>query len=283
VRFDANGQIATLVSCTALAAATDGALPTEFRIFAAGENDSTKGPALFDEAAAAAVMAEYQKQGVDLMIDLEHESIDETPVRADSKDARGWFKLEVRNGELWAVDVRWTPDGERRLRERTQRYISPVFLRTKKEKRVVYVLNVALCAMPATHNAPALVAASKRERVEFSEGSFEARREAVNAALATSYPARPDGCAPCVYEIELFDDRVVYEYEGKLYQAAYTYANGAATITAPAIQVVRTYAPVAGASLRKHTPCATVKLTAAEAARIRKLVNACPPKKSKQL
>jgi len=46
--------------------------PREFRIFAAGENTTTKGRILFDEQAAADVMAAYEQHGVDLMIDLEH-------------------------------------------------------------------------------------------------------------------------------------------------------------------------------------------------------------------
>lgn len=134
--------------------------PREFRIFAEGENDSTKGAVQFDAKSARAVMREYEKQGVDVMIDLEHLSLDQES-RSYDPDARGWCKLEVRGGELWAVDVRWTPEGERRLREKRQRYISPAFY-TDKHGRVTELVNVAICAMPATHDAPALVAASKR-------------------------------------------------------------------------------------------------------------------------
>ncbi len=267
---------------SALPVGDNGELPTEFRIFKAGLNESSKGPALFDAEAAALVMAKYAKQGVDLMIDLEHESVVEKALRPDSRDARGWFKLALRDGELWAVDVRWTPDGEERLRSKKQRYISPVFDRLIKNDRVIFVLNAALCAMPAMYHAPALVAASKRALL--SEGSFEARGEAVRAALLAAYPP-PAGnmCAPCVYAVELFEDRVVYEYSGKLYMAPYTFDAGAVKLGAP-VQVTRTYAPVAPAALRKQAPCATVKMSAVEAAQIVKQykVNACLPKKSKQ-
>jgi phage I-like protein len=137
--------------------------PKEFRIFRAGPNATSKGTFLFDAQAAAEVIAAYKRDAVDLMIDLNHDSLDaDAKSRPDAGDARGWFKLEVRSGELWAVDVKWTPDGERRLRERTQRYISPVFDADKETKRVAYVLNAALCAMPATYGAQQLVAASKQ-------------------------------------------------------------------------------------------------------------------------
>ncbi|MFA5706636.1 MAG: phage protease, partial [Candidatus Neomarinimicrobiota bacterium] len=134
-------------------------LPAAFRLFAVGVNESTKGPTLFDAAAAESVMRAFAAGGVDLTIDLEHDSLSEAAraARSDAGDARGWFSLEVRDGELWAVNVTWTPDGERRLRERTQRYVSPAF-RVDDEDRVIEVVNVALCSMPATLGAVPLVA-----------------------------------------------------------------------------------------------------------------------------
>ena len=121
-------------------------------------NTSVQGDFVFDAEAAAAVMAEYQAHGVDMMIDLEHASVKAPHARSDTADARGWARLEVRNGELWAVDVRWTPDGARRLAEKTQRYISPVFLHKKDSRRIMRVVNLALTALPATDYAQALAA-----------------------------------------------------------------------------------------------------------------------------
>lgn len=134
--------------------------PTEFCIFKAGANETSKGTFIFDAAAAASVMAAYRQRGTDVMIDLNHESLGPA-LREDSGDARGWLNLEVRaDGSLWAVNVRWTPDGAQRLAEKKQRYISPAFDHTK-DGQVLEIVNVAICAMPATYNAPALVAASR--------------------------------------------------------------------------------------------------------------------------
>jgi phage I-like protein len=138
------------------------ALPTEFMIFAPGEIETTKGTDIFDAEAARSVLAHYAAEGVDLPVDLEHDSLLGAGMRADEKDARGWFKLELRSdGSLWAVDVKWTPDGERRLREKTQRYISPAFTRDTETGRITRLLNVAIVSMPATHDAAPLVAASR--------------------------------------------------------------------------------------------------------------------------
>ena len=138
----------------------DGELPTEFRIFVRGKNPTSKGVFTFDDASAASVLEAQRVEGTDVMIDLNHETLSPA-LRSDSHDARGWCNLEVReDGSLWAVNVRWTPDGAARLANKTQRYVSPVFMHDKAG-HVERVVNVALVAMPATHDAPALVAASR--------------------------------------------------------------------------------------------------------------------------
>lgn len=137
--------------------------PSEFRIFAAGKNETTKGTYIFDEEAAREVMAAYHAHAVDVMIDLEHLSLeDASESRSFDPDARAWCKLELRGGELWAIEVSWTPDGEARLRDRRQRYISPAFLFDRETKRIEQLLNIGIVAMPATHNIAPLVAASAR-------------------------------------------------------------------------------------------------------------------------
>jgi phage I-like protein len=165
------------VLCSDLGPAAAETPPREFRIFKAGWNVTTKGSVLFDEQAARDVMAAYTEQGTDQIVDLEHLSLDEDAekFRTDAKDARAHYRLELRNGELWATDVRWAPDGERRLREKTQRYISPAMFYHRETRRIVDLVNCALVSMPATHGAEALVAASRENRA--TAGSH-----AVNAA-----------------------------------------------------------------------------------------------------
>ena len=139
-------------------------LPTEFRLFTKGWNDTENGRFLFDGAAAKSVMAAYAAWGVDLAIDLDHAMIEIEPGASPdphARDARGWCRLELRpDGSLWAVNVRWTPDGAKRLTDKTQRYVSPAFKCDPKTMRIQKIMNVAIVAMPATHDTPALVAAS---------------------------------------------------------------------------------------------------------------------------
>jgi phage I-like protein len=137
--------------------------PTEFRLFVSGWNDTENGRYLFDDAAAQATMSAYAKWGVDLAIDLEHQMLEPgIPVEPTAKDARGWCKLELReDGSLWAVNVTWTADGQSRLTEKRQRYVSPAFSVDPETSRVIAIVNVAITAIPATHDTPALMAASR--------------------------------------------------------------------------------------------------------------------------
>ena len=149
------------LSTTALDPTGD-ALPTEARLFKAGLNTSEKGDVVLDEEALARVLDRFQTQGVDLMIDLQHDSIDGATLvaRDNAADAMGWAQLEGRNGELWLTQIKWSSEGERRLRARLQRYLSPAFT-VDEQDRPTEMINVALCSMPATHDAQALVAATK--------------------------------------------------------------------------------------------------------------------------
>ncbi len=136
--------------------------PTEFLILKAGVNETSKGPVIFDAAAAEAVMAAYTRDGVDLPIDLNHEMLDGTArFRRDAGDALGWFNLEVRNGDLWMTNIRWTPEGKDRLLSRKQRYFSPAVMHPPGADNAVKLVNVALVAMPATYDARPLIAASR--------------------------------------------------------------------------------------------------------------------------
>lgn len=151
----------TFTRTASLAVAISDDPPSEFRLFKAGWNDTEKGRFLFDASAAASVMAAAASHGIDKMLDLEHLSLDTAAPNFDP-DARAWFNLELRTGELWAVRAKWTEDGARRLRQKTQRYVSPVFDFDPATKRILRIINVALTALPATHATPALVAASTR-------------------------------------------------------------------------------------------------------------------------
>lgn len=136
--------------------------PAAFRIFAAGAVTTTKGVFLFDAKAGADVLAAAADWGNDFPVDYCHAMLDYCPADpAAAGAAAGWFRPELRDGELWAVDVRWTERAAAYLRAGEYRYISPAF-RASEGGRVESLTNVALTNLPATKNLPALVGADQR-------------------------------------------------------------------------------------------------------------------------
>ncbi len=146
--------------CTALSIVVTGDEPPhEFRIFTAGDVVTTKGTFTFDDAAAASVMAEYAAHGIELMIDYDHASLASVTLDpALAGKAAGWFTPELRNGELWAVNVRWCPPAAEALRRKEWRFMSPAF--ATDDGRVTSLLNVAITNLPATRQLEPLMAAS---------------------------------------------------------------------------------------------------------------------------
>ncbi len=132
--------------------------PTEFRIFPRGEFSTTKGNFVFDAASAKSVLAHWKEHGIGLSLDYEHASLEDAGQIASGAPAAGWYDLEVRDGELWAVNVRWTPRAAEYLKDREYRYYSPAFA-TDGKGHVTRLINVALTNLPATDDLPALVAA----------------------------------------------------------------------------------------------------------------------------
>ncbi|APU89280.1 hypothetical protein Rctr16k_21 [Virus Rctr16k] len=154
------GRIAVL-----LAAPTDKAPPKEFRIFARGVTETTKGPILFDDDAAKLVMGAFADQGRDaLPFDIAHGMLNPF-APPDAHKAAGWFKPEARGDGLYAAGIEWTELGSGSLRRREFRYFSPAIHRDSESGRVRELINIALTNIPATrHQAP--LVADQNSRIE---------------------------------------------------------------------------------------------------------------------
>lgn len=130
-------------------------LPTEIRFFRAGLNTTAKGDFFFTAKSAELILQQQEKWGNDFSFDYEHRA-----TTGDVAPAAGWYKLEVRDGELWAVNIRWTEDAKRYILKKLYRYISPTFY-ADEEGQIVEFFNCALTNVPATDNCAQLIAATK--------------------------------------------------------------------------------------------------------------------------
>ena len=134
--------------------------PTEFRLFKRGDNETSKGLFVFDDASAISVLAAFAAHGLDkLPIDYDHKMLRAASGPEGGK-AAGWFLPAVRNGELWATQVTWTPAAAQAIRDAEFRFVSPAAFHS--DGHIDELINVAITNLPATVGQQALVAATKQ-------------------------------------------------------------------------------------------------------------------------
>lgn len=133
--------------------------PTRILVSPAGLVETTKGTYLMDGEAARAVIAAMAERGTDVVIDYEHQTLGGEHASPTGKaPAAGWIKsLEWAEGEGLYAEVEWTPAARDMLAAKEYRYLSPVLIYRRDDRRAVYLHSVALVNKPATLRQPALV------------------------------------------------------------------------------------------------------------------------------
>ncbi len=172
-------------------------LPESIQLVPWGWVRSTNGTFLVDDASAAEVVEAFRSQGTDLVIDYEHQSLGGRYASPDGlAPAAGWVSsLEVRPGEgIWG-SVRWTPAAARRVLRREYRFLSPVVIIRKGDRKVVALDSVALTNRPAIAGMRPVINSRGELVMEPDEATGEgaaAEESAVEAlAAAASAVAAP--------------------------------------------------------------------------------------------
>ncbi len=155
--------LATVPAEVADGATREGApVPKRVLLVPWGEVSSASGTFVLDEDAAHVTLSAFESHGTDLPIDYEHQTLGgEYSSPTGQAPAAGWItKLTPvspddagRDGRpavpgLWA-DVTWTGEGAERLAHREYRYLSPVALIRRTDRRLVGLHSVALTNKPA--------------------------------------------------------------------------------------------------------------------------------------
>lgn len=173
------------------ATALAGELPEWVELVPAGTFRGLDGRGPYHNADPEAViqLTRDQTGGNDLPIDYGH-ALEAEGVVGAAAPAAGWITdLEVRAGEIWGR-VAWTEDGERRVRGREFRYLSPVFWHDK-EGRVAWIQRAGLTNKP---NLPQLRSINTTQHAQ--EGKEKAVEELLKAvAAALGLPETSDKAA----------------------------------------------------------------------------------------
>lgn len=213
--------------------------PKEIRFWAYGWVKTLKGDFLFDEEAAQLVMAAYKDYGNELSFDYEHQAI----LGEGEAPAAGWFSLELREDGLWATDISWTKNATQRIEEREYRYYSPAFDYDRASRRITNIVNAALTNTPATKHLEPLVASRARDlrgKAVALGMSFSDVSRAIEEAVRERFGSE-DAWA---WVVEVYDDRAIFEWDGKLWQIGYRLEGSDVSLGEQAVEVKRTYAPV---------------------------------------
>ena len=141
--------------------------PPQILILPWGQVRSSAGSFVVDEDSAAATLAAFHDHGTDLPIDYEHQTLG-GPYSSPTglAPAAGWVKAlrvvtptdatEEQAPGIWA-DVEWTREAAEKLQGRQYRYLSPVALVRREDRRVVGLHSVALTNKPAIVGMPPVV------------------------------------------------------------------------------------------------------------------------------
>ncbi|MCB9849136.1 MAG: hypothetical protein H6817_00355 [Phycisphaerales bacterium] len=157
-----------------------------------GEVESTSGAFVVDAEAGDAVVAAFAAHATDLPIDFEHQTLGGAYASPQgTAPAAGWITaLAAVAGEGIVATVNWTDEGRRVLASRAYRYLSPVALIRKDDRRLVALHSVALTNKPAIVGMTPVVNDARGAACE-DEG-------AVLAALSQRLALAPDADAHTV-------------------------------------------------------------------------------------
>lgn len=133
--------------------------PAEVLIAPWGRVRSTAGDFVLDDESASATIEAFAAHGTDVPIDYEHQTLGGAYSSPDGlAPAAGWIKAlklvrpeEASDGRaagLWA-EVQWTPEAAAKLASRHYRYLSPVALVRRSDRRLVGLHSAALTNKPA--------------------------------------------------------------------------------------------------------------------------------------
>lgn len=119
-------------------------VPEVISVLPMGHVISSKGEFEVDEESFAAMKAQIAKHGVDLVVDYEHQTLKDVQA-----PAAGWVKaLKLEDGQIKAV-VEWTDKAAEYLKNKEYRYLSPVVLTRKSDKKAMGLHSMALTNTPA--------------------------------------------------------------------------------------------------------------------------------------
>lgn len=151
---------------------------SEIQLLPRGWVKSTRGEFLVDDESVATIMLGFDAKKNDLVVDYEHQTLKDMEA-----PAAGWITRLIDKGAegLWA-EVNWNKRAQEYLANREYRYISPVVLVRKSDKRAVALHSAGLTNTPAIDGMVPLAAKDVQEEEGQEMEVLKAIREKLGLA-----------------------------------------------------------------------------------------------------
>lgn len=134
--------------------AVDG-VPDLIAVIPKGHVESRKGDFIVDDESFRMINKQFLGRRLDLVIDYEHQTLHDVQA-----PAAGWITELINGDDAIMAKVNWTPKGAEYLKNKEYRYLSPVIITRKNDKKVVALHSAALTNTPAIDGMFPLVGCS---------------------------------------------------------------------------------------------------------------------------
>lgn len=119
-------------------------VPDTIRLIPKGHVQSQKGDFVVDDESFELIQRRFKGRKLDLVIDYEHQTLEDVQA-----PAAGWITELLNAPDAILAKVKWTPKGTEYLKNREYRYLSPVIITRKNDKKVIALHSAALTNTPA--------------------------------------------------------------------------------------------------------------------------------------
>ena len=140
-----------IIICSGGMVDVDG-VPEEIKILPLGHVHSQKGDFEVDDESVKLIVEQFKKRNVDLVVDYEHQTLKDVQAPAG-----GWIEDIYKGRDAVMAKVKWTDRAKEYLKNREYRYISPVVMVRKKDRKAAALHSAALTNTPAIDGMFAVV------------------------------------------------------------------------------------------------------------------------------
>jgi len=136
-----------------------------------GRTKSMNGDFIIDDEGVPEILRTFAEHGTAIPIDVEHETLPERQPATGSRGAIGWIEkvFAEANKGLFGL-VRWSDAGKALIRSDAFRYLSPVFLIRKDDRRVIALHSAAITTLPAIPKMERLAASQSTNTADGTAG-----------------------------------------------------------------------------------------------------------------